>query len=162
MRFCGMLIVLLGAGLTAPVSHAEPADTVARGSISRTPPRMDPSRPVTQPDYPASLADARIEGDIILDFHVRADGSVDAASIKVSKSTGAQALDQSAVNEAARWIFLPATENGQPVGSEHQFRVVFDVEKARSGSAPMRMDAEDFPGNLEGETGSYSVPMNMD
>ncbi len=117
---------------------------------------------MTQPEYPIGLANEGVHGDVILNFYVRADGSVDAQSIRVEKSTGTAALDESAMQEAAKWVFLPATENGQQVGSEHQFRVVFDLVKSRAGTAVMQMDAEDFPGVLEGEPGSSFVPMNMD
>jgi TonB family protein len=142
--------------------HAAETGRPARGSITRSEPRADPNNPVTQPEYPIEVANAGVEGDVILEFYVRADGTVDAQSIKVEKSTGTLALDESAMQEAAEWTFLPASENGQPVGSDHQFRVVFELAKARSGSAVMLMNAEDFPGTLEAEPESPFIPMNLD
>lgn len=145
-----------------PASHAAETGQPASGSITRTEPRQDPTRPVTQPEYPPEMANAGVQGEVILEFYVRADGSVDAQSIRVEKSSGSLALDESAMQEAADWSFLPATENGEPVGSEHQFRIVFDLMKARSGSGIMLMNAEDFPGTLEDEPESPFVPMNME
>ena len=163
MRFGKLMVaVVFVLSATQPSSYAAEKIQPTANSITRTPPRQNPDSPVTQPEYPIGLADAGVQGEIILDFYVRPDGSVDAASIKVEKSTGVQALDDSAVSEAARWTFLPATENGQPVGSDHKFRVVFDLMKARSEGSAVQMDAEDFPGTLEAAPGQTFVPMNME
>jgi TonB family protein len=159
-RFFVAAIVALSA--IQPLSHAAEKIDATGSSITRTPPKPDPGYPITQPIYPTDLANAGVEGQVILNFHVRANGSVDAQSIKVEKSTGTPALDQSAVEEATKWRFLPATENGQPVGSDHQFRVVFDRVKSRSDGSAVRMKAEDFPGTLRGESDQSFVPMNME
>ena len=162
MRLDSRLIVLVAAMMLGSTSYAGQLSNPLESSIARVPPRSNPDYPVTQPEYPIELAGAGIQGEVVLGFYVRADGSVDAQSIKVKKSTGTLILDQSAMKEAAQWKFLPATVNGQPVGSEHEFRVVFDVVKSRPESGEARMDAEDFPGTLDGEPGSSFVPLNME
>lgn len=92
-----------------------------------TSPEQDPATPVTQPPYPPEALIARQQGEVIVKFTVRKDGSVDPASIGVDDGSGFAALDAAAVNEAANWRFRPARRDGQPVDSPHRFRVVFHL-----------------------------------
>ncbi|MGE0667011.1 MAG: TonB family protein [Sphingomonadales bacterium] len=112
---------------SAPAVVAQP--TVPESDVD-TEPRQDPAYPVSQPPYPPRSVWAREEGAVILDFVVRKDGSVDAASIGISQSSGFPALDLAAIDEAARWRFVPATKGGKPVAASHQFRVVFELMRS--------------------------------
>ena len=114
----------------APVKIAEsakPKPPPPRGDT--TEPRQNPDFPVTQPPYPAQSVYAREEGAVIMSFVVRADGTVDAGTIRVFESSGFGALDAAAMAEAATWRFLPATRNGKAVASPHKFRVVFELRR---------------------------------
>jgi protein TonB len=64
-----------------------------------------------------------------MSFIVRADGTVDAGTIRVVESSGYGALDAAAMAEAATWRFLPGTKKGKAVASPHKFRVVFELRR---------------------------------
>jgi TonB family protein len=155
-------ILVIAIAVFSSTSQAEGTLRPDAGSIQRIPPGADPNQPVTQPKYPLEAWNSGTEGEVILAFHVRVDGSVAPESIRIQKTSGSPLLDQSAVSEAALWRFTPETENGRPVGADHQFRVVFDL--SRAGSRGIQMRAEDFPGSLADEqnAGAPFIPMNME
>ncbi len=100
------------------------------GHAATTPPRQDPAHPVTQPAYPSDAFQKGEEGAVVLSFTVRADGTVDPASVTVAESSGSASLDKAAVAEAGgKWRFTPATEDGKPVAAQHMFRVVYEIEE---------------------------------
>jgi len=85
---------------------------------------VDPRHPLTQPPYPMSSRHLAEEGALVLDILVGADGHVHDA--KVSRSSGFERLDQSAVSEAKqRWRLRPATRNGVAFEQWLTLRVVF-------------------------------------
>jgi protein TonB len=91
------------------------------------PPRSNPKRPVTQPEYPPSSKRAGEEGVVVLQLYVKEDGRVGDA--KVEKSSGFPKLDEAALKEALRnWKLLPATQDGKPLAMWYSFRVVFKIE----------------------------------
>jgi TonB family protein len=109
-----------------PVEQAEDAEPEQDDDMTVSP-RQDPAHPIRQPHYPVQSLMAREEGAVILEFTVKADGTVDPATIGVDESSGYPALDAAAMIEAATWRFLPATRKGEPVASPHKFRVVFQM-----------------------------------
>ena len=99
-----------------------------------TEPKSDPKRPITQPEYPATSVRLGEEGAVILKFMVQPNGRVDGNTISVVESSGSERLDKAAMAEARKaWKFIPATEDGKPIAAWHQFRVVFELKKARGG-----------------------------
>lgn len=97
-------------------------------------PKQDPKRPITQPEYPATSVRLGEEGAVILKFMVMPNGRVDGDSISVVESSGSERLDKAAMMEARKaWRFIPAMQDGKPVAHWHQFRVVFELKKARGG-----------------------------
>ncbi len=97
-----------------------------------TEPRQDPRRPITQPEYPATSVRLGEEGAVILKFMVMPNGRVDGETISVVESSGSERLDKAAIAEARKaWKFIPGTKDGKPVAVWHQFRVVFELKKAR-------------------------------
>jgi protein TonB len=99
--------------------------------VTVVPPRQDPRHPISLPSYPPGSAELGEQGAVILSFVVRADGSLEPGSVRVTESSGYLALDRAAVDHAlAAWRFLPATEKGVAVSAPHQFRVVFDIAQA--------------------------------
>lgn len=117
-------------GVAAPEAPQSTPAMVA-ASASRTDPRQDPARPVTQPAYPSDAFQKGEEGAVVLKFVVRPDGSVDPATVAVDQSSGSASLDKAAVAEAGtKWRFQPATENGKPVAATHMFRVVFEIQES--------------------------------
>ena len=101
---------------------APPAPPVAKPQP--TPPRADPKRPNSRPDYPPTSRRLGEEGSLILTLYVKEDGKVGEA--KVQESSGFPKLDEAAVREAVRrWRFIPATLEGKAVAAWHQVKVTF-------------------------------------
>ena len=90
--------------------------------------RGDLSAPVpvrkVDPKYPPVLAEARIEGEVILYAIIRKDGSVD--SIQLVRSVEPQ-LDRNAIDALARWQFRPAERAGMPVEVEAVIHIPFRI-----------------------------------
>jgi TonB family protein len=81
----------------------------------------EPLRKV-DPKYPPMLAEARIEGDVVLYAIIRKDGTVD--SVQVLRSLEPQ-LDRNAMDAFIRWQFWPATRNSIPVEIETVVTIPF-------------------------------------
>jgi periplasmic protein TonB len=90
---------------------------------AQTPPAVyKPGNGVTLPrvvkqvkaDYTNAARDRRIEGKVLLDVVVRADGSV--GDVNVASSLDAvYGLDDNAVKAMKQWSFAPGTKDGKPV-----------------------------------------------
>ena len=76
--------------------------------------------------YPPLAVRLNHEGSTILTVHIGANGSVSAA--EVGTSSGFSELDQAAVQcVTAQWRFTPATQNGAPVESTKQYKIVWKL-----------------------------------
>ena len=76
--------------------------------------------------YPALAVRLNHEGATTVTVHIGADGSVTSAD--VSGSSGFPELDEAATKCVQNhWHFSPATENGQPVASSKQYRIVWKL-----------------------------------
>lgn len=92
--------------------------------------RADSRYPLTQPPYPMSEVRNGSEGFVDLELYVLPTGRI--GDVRVLRSTGFPALDQSAMAEAKkRWRMLPATRDGVPFAQWHRLRVVFKLENRR-------------------------------
>jgi protein TonB len=110
---------------TKPVAQP-PIQPKPAPAIASTPPRVDPKRPPTKPEYPASSRRAGEAGTVVLDLYILPNGRVGEA--RVRQSSGYPRLDEAAVREAKRsWRFVPGTENGQPVAMWHSTKVTFNL-----------------------------------
>ena len=69
-----------------------------------------------KPSYTAQAMSAKLQGRVEMDAVVLADGSVDPASIRITRSLDATfGLDQQAIVAVKQWHFRPGTFKGQPV-----------------------------------------------
>ncbi|MGQ9685222.1 MAG: energy transducer TonB [Thiobacillaceae bacterium] len=71
--------------------------------------------------YPRAAARLGLEGTVLLEVEVKADGSPDA--IRLKRSSGHQILDEDAMRQIASWRFKPATRRGHA----HSARVLVPV-----------------------------------
>lgn len=85
-----------------------------------TPPMAQETPP---PDYPAELGCRQIGGQVVLDVSLAANGVP--VEVRVSRSSGVQALDESAIAAVRDWKFKPATVRGRPTASKLQVPVSF-------------------------------------
>lgn len=120
MTIPALTAILLVAGLqAAPVGVPAPAVNAVRVFSSTTPDLVQPvPLKVTNAQYPAEAARARISGDVELEITVGTDGRVRDVMIKKSLET-VYGLDEKAIAAAAEWTFQPGTLHGQavPVGT---------------------------------------------
>ncbi|HEY2034892.1 MAG TPA: energy transducer TonB [Rhizomicrobium sp.] len=76
--------------------------------------------------YPALAVRLNHEGATTVAVHIGADGGV--TGVDVSNSSGFPELDEAAQKcVQSRWHFSPATENGAPVASTKQYRIVWKL-----------------------------------
>jgi TonB family protein len=93
------------AARLAPVSGRD----AARGAVTLP-------QPLTQvkPEYTQAAMVARIEGTVLLEAVVLADGSVGKVAV-VRSLDSTYGLDQRAIDAASQWTFKPGTKDGKPV-----------------------------------------------
>jgi len=77
----------------------------------------DPPEVIKQvaPVYPKFFREAGIEGQVVLDIEVLADGKVGEIEIKVSSNTGIGGFDEAAIEAVRQWEFQPAKTNGNAI-----------------------------------------------
>lgn len=106
-----------------PPPAAPPPAPAARAPVV-VPPRQDPRRGITQPEYPPASRRAGEAGTVVLRIFVLENGRVREA--QVAQSSGFPRLDEAAVREATRaWRFIPGTQDGQPAGMWYEIKVTF-------------------------------------
>ena len=96
----------------AATAPAPPKATVARPSDKGlTPPKVVKE---VKPQYTPAAMKARVQGPVVLECVVNADGTV--GDVTVLKSLDAQfGLDDEAVKAAKQWRFKPGLKKGKPV-----------------------------------------------
>ena len=80
-----------------------------------------------RPQYTPEALTRRIEGTVMLDCDVMADGTVGAVLVSESldRSYG---LDEQAINALRSWRFRPGTKDGKPVPVRVQVAMRFSLE----------------------------------
>jgi len=109
-----------------PASPATP--TAAAAAPRRAGPRIDASwAGNVSPPYPLAARRMGEQGEVRLDVHVAADGSV--SEVRVRQSSGSPVLDQAAIDTVRNWKFRPATVDDQPVAEWYRnWKWVFKLE----------------------------------
>jgi len=79
------------------------------------------------PAYPEQYKSSGIQGVVVLEVEVTAEGTV--RNVKVMKSllSGQNALDETAVNAVKNWVFKPALKNNKPVDAKVTVAVPFTL-----------------------------------
>jgi len=104
---------------TAPV--AAPVEVPVIPAHTRATSRRNP-----KPEYPSIARRRGWEGKVLLRINVRADGLP--GKVEVTKSSGREVLDQSAVRTVQRWTFTPAMRGTEPVDSMLTLSIVFKLD----------------------------------
>ena len=90
-------------------------------------PVIAPTQPLAvqtpPPNYPAELACDDKGGTVGLIMAIDTDGTP--VNIRVERSSGHAALDQSAIEAVQGWQFRPASRNGEPVQTDLRVPVTF-------------------------------------
>jgi protein TonB len=100
-----------------------PSDATAWGDriLPASPDAVFHNRP---PEYPDEAVRNGEHGTVVVLIHVSPSGRT--AGVDVIRSSGYVVLDRAASEAVARWRFLPAIKNGQPVASDMTMGFVFD------------------------------------
>jgi protein TonB len=138
-----------GLGGTGKATGADPSGTAEDGGGSAgtpavipapPPPKPEPptrpkgpSRPPkvlnwTDPPYPEQARQQGVEGTVVLQLTVGADGLP--GNVRVSRSSGHAALDEAAITHVRRARFSPALKDGRAVPMAITFRVKFHLVNA--------------------------------
>lgn len=75
-----------------------------------------------EPDYTAAARDAKIEGGVLLEVVIEADGRIEEAKVLRSLDEG---LDANAIAAVKTWRFEPARKDGEPVAVSARIEVNF-------------------------------------
>jgi protein TonB len=79
-----------------------------------------------KPNFTDAAMRAKIQGIVIINVVVLADGSVDPARIRITRSLD-PGLDQQAVIAVRQWCFRPSMRMGQPVTSRVTVELTFTL-----------------------------------
>jgi TonB family protein len=80
-----------------------------------------------RPEYTQAAKDARIQGTVLLECVVLANGTI--GDVTVSRSLDSQfGLDQEAVKAAKQWQFKPGTRDGKPVAVRVVIELAFTLK----------------------------------
>jgi protein TonB len=116
----GLAVVVLVAASFASLS-AQEVYKVGKDVLAPVPVKE------VKPDYTAEAKAARIEGAVLLEVVIKADGTV--ADVTVAKSLDeVLGLDRQAVNAAKQWTFKPATKDGKPVAVQVALQMTFTLQ----------------------------------
>lgn len=112
----------------APPAPAPAPPPVAVAPPVRVGPRIDASwSGNAPPPYPSVARRMGEQGEVRLDVHVDADGSV--SDVRLKQSSGSDTLDRTAVETVKKWRFKPATVDGRPVAEwYYNWKWVFRLE----------------------------------
>jgi TonB family protein len=94
---------------------------------------------VVKPWYPSELKEAEIEGTVLVEAVILADGRVDPASVKVVKSLHPR-LDEETVRALLASEFSPGRREGRPVAVAMRIPYAYrftDSSKVAGGAAPV-------------------------
>lgn len=86
-----------------------------------------------QPEYPKAAREAKLEGEVVVEFVVEEDGRVSLASVKKSSD---ERFAASALAAVRGWQFSSATVDGKPAASGMQVKVVFALAQLQQKSMP--------------------------
>ncbi|GEM_PF-7020623 len=94
-------------------------------------PYEDPPEPINPivPEYPESAKKLGIEGIVVLEVYVYADGTI--GQIKVIKSlmAGPGGLNEAAINAVKQWKFQPGKSGGKPIDTSVIIPIEFTLPK---------------------------------
>ena len=111
-----------------PASNPAPALATETASdvVYRPGPGVSPPRVLHQvkPNYVAAAMEAKIQGGVVLEAVVLADGTV--GDVRVTRALDPD-LDKEAVKCVKQWQFTPGTRDGKPVPVQVEIELVFTL-----------------------------------
>lgn len=136
------------------VTSAQAAQVFDESVLDQVPERL--SCPV--PAYPALMREARIEGQVLVQFVVETDGTVESSTVEVLNSSH-RAFEAPAKDMIARCRFRPGQVDGHPVRTLVQMPIMFRLGASEAqprqapptgGQAPINITASAAPSAMRG------------
>jgi TonB family protein len=121
LAFTFLVFLVTSCSSTAPQPQVIRGPDLVLGKDDRLP----KIRHLSQPDYPAELRKANVEGVVTIEFFVDRYGNVVAAKAVDSPDPRLSVLAERA---AVSWTFEPGIKNGVPVSSRLQVPITFDLK----------------------------------
>ena len=87
-----------------------------------------------QPEYPEFARSAKLEGEVVVEFVVEADGKVSRSSVKRSTD---ERFNASVLAAMQRWVFISATVEGKPAASGMHVVVPFKLAQLAQKKTPV-------------------------
>lgn len=78
------------------------------------------------PSYPHMARRMGLQGKVVLNVEVLANGSC--GQINIAQSSGHAALDNNALSAVKTWHFIPATQAGKAINKWHQVPIIFSLK----------------------------------
>jgi len=116
------------AGASSPAPSPPPSSKPEPPSRPKGPSRPPRVLDWTDPPYPEQARQQGVEGTVVLQLTVGADGLP--GNVRVSRSSGHAALDKAAIAHVRRARFSPALKDGKAVPMAITFRVKFHLVNA--------------------------------
>ena len=122
VRLLTLALIALATMITL-AAQADPPQVYAPGNGVSLPVLVKEVRP----QYTQAAREARIEGTVLLETVVLADGTI--GDVTVTRSLDAVlGLDQEAVVAAKQWKFKPGTKDGKPVAVRVSIELTFTLK----------------------------------
>jgi TonB family protein len=93
-------------------------------------------------NYPESALENGIEGEVVISFTVDKDGNV--GNVKIAKSVSPE-IDAEALRLFRMMLWEPSVSMGQPVESENQYSIDFNIKKYNKHCKERGYTATEFP-----------------
>jgi len=119
----GVLSGILGGAATAPPSGPPPTEPIRVGGNVKPPKLVH----IEQPQYPPAAKKARVEGVVVVEATVTADGTVE----KVKVISGPPMLGEAAAEAVSHWKYEPTYLNGQAVPVILTARISFSLSDSQ-------------------------------
>lgn len=156
--FCVAVFLVLAISATCAAQQRQPATPVDTRCESKTTQKPIPANDhaIDSNNYPLLSMMNGEAGNVILDFRINTDGSVD--DVKVARSSGSATLDGAAVDAVSgHWRYQPLSSDGRPISCRHQAEVAWRIPVdpalfASYGYAVVQMHAADYPAGISPRT----------
>ena len=124
LTFTATQPLVVSQSISKPVAKSvAPVAPIAAPQVKPLP--IIPPQLVNQviPVYPEKAVREEIEGTVLLNLRVGADGKI--VETHVKRSSGAEILDTAAVKAAANWLFVPAKRGAEGISTIFEVPVSF-------------------------------------
>lgn len=154
-----ILFVLVGSANaeTQPTTRSEPFCI----ALTSEKPEAANNHAIASSNYPLLSWMNAEAGDVMLNFRINTDGSVD--DVRVERSSGSARLDGAAVDAVrGQWRYKPVISEGHPVACRQLAKVAWRIpmdplEWAKFGFGVVRMHAPDYPPGVSSRTGGITA-----